>query len=84
MITPSAILNCGSPLTAASTSEAAMILAIKGQIDYYTERWADRAVPATAALPIDLAKWVQSFHALSPKACGIVAGESAPYPSCVK
>jgi hypothetical protein len=82
----SAIVSCGrSPLTGGRTSEAAMILAIKGERDYYTVQWAERASPSDAPLTIDTAKWIQRFHALSPiKVCAIIPGESAPYPSCVK
>jgi hypothetical protein len=82
----SAIVSCGaSPLTGGRTSEAAMILAIKGERDYYTVQWAERAAPSAAPLLIDSAKWIQRFHALSPiKVCPIIPGETAPYPSCVK
>jgi hypothetical protein len=82
----SAIVSCGtSPLTDGRTSEAAMILAIKGQRDYYTVQWAERSTPSAAPLAVDTAKWIERFHALSPiKVCPIIAGESPPYPSCVK
>jgi Rap1a immunity proteins len=82
----SAIVSCGiSPLTGGRTSEAAMILAIKGQQDYYTVQWAERSAPSAGPLAVDTAKWIQRFHALAPiKICPIVPGESAPYPSCVK
>jgi Rap1a immunity proteins len=82
----SAIVSCGtSPLTGGRTSEAAMILAIKGQQDYYTVQWAERSAPSAAPLAVDTAKWIQRFHALAPiKICPIVPGESPPYPSCVK
>jgi hypothetical protein len=82
----SAIVSCGtSPLTGGRTSEAAMILAIKGQQDYYTVQWAERSAPSAAPLTVDRAKWIQRFHALAPiKICPIVPGESPPYTSCVK
>jgi Rap1a immunity proteins len=82
----SAIVSCGtSPLTGGRTSEAAMILAIKGERDYYTVQWAERAEPSALPITIDSAKWIQRFHALSPiKLCAIIPGEPAPYPSCIK
>jgi hypothetical protein len=81
-----AIVSCGlSPLTGSRTSEAAMILAIKGQKDYYTVQWAERSAPSASPLAIDAGKWTQRFHALSPiKVCPIIPGESSPYPSCVR
>jgi hypothetical protein len=81
----SAIVSCGmSPLTVGKTSESAMIMAIKGQHDYYTVQWAERATPSKLPIPIDTAKWIANFKKLIPiKLCPIVPGESAPYPSCV-
>jgi hypothetical protein len=81
----SAIVSCGSsPLTAGRTSESAMILAIKGEHDYYTIQWAERAAPSSAPIAIDSAKWTARFNRLAPiKLCPIVPGESAPYPSCI-
>ncbi len=80
-----AIVSCGtSPMTQGRTSESAMILAIKGQHDYYTVQWAERSKPSVGPLAIDSAMWIQRFHALAPiKVCAIVPGEAAPYPSCV-
>jgi Rap1a immunity proteins len=81
----SAIVSCGtSPMTQGRTSESAMILAIKGQRDYYTVQWAERSKASTAPLAIESAKWIQRFHSLSPiRVCAIIPGEAAPYPSCV-
>lgn len=81
----SAIVSCGaSPLTAGRTSESAMILAIKGERDYYSVQWAERAAPSSAPIAIDTTKWIEKFNKLVPiKLCPIVPGESAPYPSCV-
>lgn len=81
----SVIVSCGaSPLTAGRTSEAAMILAIRGRRDFYTVQWAERATASAVPLAIDTARWIRRFKALAPiKVCDIVAGESAPYPSCV-
>jgi hypothetical protein len=81
----SAIVSCGSsPLTAGRTSESAIILAIKGEHDYYTIQWAERAAPSSAPIAIDSAKWTARFNSLVPiKLCPIVPGESAPYQSCI-
>ncbi len=80
-----AIVSCGtSPMTQGRTSESAMILAIKGQHDYYTVQWAQRSKPSSGPLAIDSAMWIERFHALAPiKVCAIIPGESAPYQSCV-
>jgi len=80
----SAIVSCGtSPLTEGRTSESAMILAIKGERDYYTVQWAERSTASSTPVEIDVGKWIQRFKALAPiKVCSIVPGEAAPYPSC--
>jgi hypothetical protein len=80
-----AVLSCGtSPTTAGKTSESAIILAIKGEKDYYTIQWAERMEPSSSPIAIDKAKWAERFKKLSPiKLCPIVPGEGAPYVSCV-
>lgn len=79
-----AIVSCGtSPTTAGQTSESAIIAAIKGERDYYTVQWAERAAPSKTPIAIDTAKWTDKFKKLAPiKLCPIVPGEKAPYPSC--
>ncbi|MEO6918930.1 MAG: hypothetical protein ABI171_07965 [Collimonas sp.] len=79
------VASCGtSPTTGGKTSEAAMIAVIKGQSDYYTIQWAERAAPSATPIVIDVSKWTEKFRQLNPiKLCPIVAGEAAPYPSCV-
>ena len=81
----SAIVSCGSsPLTDGRTSEAAMIMAIKAQHDYYTIQWAHRGAASATSIVVDAASWTQRFRALAPiKICALVPGEAAPYPSCV-
>jgi len=81
----SAIVSCGlSPLTSGKTSESAMIMAIKGQRDYYTVQWAERSAPSKSPISIDTAKWISNFKKLVPiKLCPIVDGEPAPYQSCI-
>lgn len=80
----SAILSCGtSPTTAGRTGEAAMILAIKGEHDYYTIQWAEITASSTTPVAIDTGKWTQRFFSLAPiRICPIVPGEAPPYPSC--
>jgi hypothetical protein len=80
-----AIMSCGaSPSTGGRTSESAVVLVIKGEADYYTIQWAQRAQASTTPIPIDAALWAQRLKRLAPvKLCPIVAGEAAPYPSCI-
>jgi hypothetical protein len=80
-----AVLSCGaSAATTGKTSEAALIAVIKGQTDFYTIQWAERAAPSNTPIPIDLKKWTERLKALGPiRLCPIVPGEKAPYPSCV-
>lgn len=79
-----AVVSCGrSPETGGS--ESALILVIRGEKDYYTIQWAERGFPSAAALPVNQAKWNGRLAKLSPiNLCPIVAGEPAPYPSCMK
>jgi len=80
-----AIVSCGtSPTTAGQTSESAIIVAIKGERDYYTVQWAEREAPSKTPIAIDTTKWTDKLKKLAPiKLCPIVPGEKAPYPSCV-
>jgi hypothetical protein len=78
------VVSCGtSPTTGGKTSETAAIAVLKGQKDFYTLQWAERAAPSATPLDIDLALWSARVKTLMPwKLCPIVAGEAAPYPSC--
>ena len=78
------VVSCGlSPTNAGKTSESALMIVIKGQADFYTIQWAERATPSAAPIPIELQKWSDRFKKLNPiKLCPIVPGEKAPYPSC--
>lgn len=80
-----AVVSCGtSPTTAGQTSESALIVVIKGTDDYYTVQWAERTPPSATPIPIDAPKWLERAKELSPiKLCSKVAGEVAPYPSCI-
>lgn len=79
------ILSCGiSPSSAGQTSESALIVVIKGDTDYYTVQWAERAEKSSTPIKIEPTKWIERFKQLNPiKLCPIVPGEAAPYPSCV-
>lgn len=80
-----AVVSCGtSPSSAGQTSETVLVAVIKGESDYYTVQWAERAEPSSTPIAIDTTKWVERFKRLAPiKLCPIVPGEAAPYPSCV-
>jgi len=65
-------------------SETALIVAVRGDADAYTIQWAERG-PASAEVAIDLSKWRERLQALMPiRLCARVAGETAPYPSCLR
>lgn len=80
-----AVAGCGSyESNEGAKSETALIIAIRGEKDYYTIQWADRAPPSDKAPTIDKATWIQRLHDIGPvRLCPIVAGEKAPYPSCI-
>jgi hypothetical protein len=64
-------------------SETALVIAVKGSADYYTLQWAERT-PPSAKPAVDDTKWQERLRLLQPiRLCLIVAGERAPYPSCV-
>jgi hypothetical protein len=80
-----AVASCGRVETSADKhGETALIVAVKGSADYYTIQWAERAPPSAVKPAIDDAKWQERLSKLKPiRFCPIVAGEAAPYPSCV-
>jgi hypothetical protein len=58
---------------------------VKGAADGYTIQWAERATSQPKGPLIDDAKWQARLRALMPiRFCAIVAGEAAPYPSCME
>jgi len=64
-------------------SESALVIAIKGQADYYTLQWAERGKASKMPIAFDEDKWVGRFKTLSPiKLCAKVSGEKPPFPSC--
>ena len=80
-----AIASCGtSPTTGGKQSETALIAVIKGDKDFYTVQWAERATSSNTPLNLDIPKWLERYKTLAQvKLCNIVPGEQAPYPSCV-
>jgi hypothetical protein len=80
-----AVVSCGkSPGTGGETSESALIVVIKGEADYYTIQWAERATASDSPMVIDKQKWMGLLSKLLPiKLCPIIPGEKAPYPSCL-
>jgi S1-C subfamily serine protease len=78
------VASCGSVLSAVSHSETALLVNIKGDNEYYSIGWEEKGALSSTPIPIDTAKWMERFKALSPIAlCPIVPGETAPYQSCL-
>ena len=76
-----AVVSCGN---AGEHSESAVIVAIKGSADYYTIQWAERGPASNQPMTLDDAKWTERLRELGPiRVCPLVAGEPAPYPSCL-
>lgn len=81
-----AVAGCGSYKSDAGVhGETALIVTIRGEHDYYTIQWAERAQAAAEKPAIDKAAWMKRLSEIGPvRLCPIVAGEKAPYPSCVE
>lgn len=79
-----AVVSCGIASSVGKPySESMLMIVIKGQSDYYTIQWAERAKASKTPIKFDNAKWVDRLKKLTPiKLCPIVPGEHAPYPSC--
>ncbi len=80
-----AVVGCGTVAgKEPPRSEAAMIIAVKGESDFYTIQWATRGPASAEPFVIDRAAWEKRLANLGPiRLCRIIAGEKAPYPSCV-
>jgi hypothetical protein len=80
-----AVASCGTVKSGnGEHSETALIVAIKGESDYYTIQWAERAAASAGPATIDSDIWKERLETLGPiRLCPIVPGEKAPYPSCV-
>ena len=81
-----AVAACGKVNASADGhSETALIVVVRGSTDAYTIQWAERTASQPSGAAIDEAKWQERLHALMPiRFCPIVAGEAAPYPSCLQ
>lgn len=81
-----AVVSCGVlPSASGKSSETALIAVIKGQSDYYTIQWAERAAPSNEPIALDVPTWAAKLKLMGPiKLCPIVPGEQAPFPSCVR
>lgn len=79
-----AIISCGMAAPAgAQYSESMLLIVLKGESDYYTIQWAERADASRTPLKLDETKWADRMKRLAPiRLCPIVRGEPAPYPSC--
>ena len=65
-------------------SETALIVVIQGAQDMYTIQWAERGTAADKPPVFNDVKWQHRFQQLQPiRICPVVAGEKAPYPSCL-
>ena len=76
--------SCGSLASGGKPySESALMIAIKGQADYYSVQWAERAGASKTPIAFDEAKWMDRLKKISPiRLCPIIAGEKPPFPSC--
>lgn len=81
-----AVVGCGTLSMGGGThAETALILTIKGASEYYTIQWAERTAASATPPMIDDALWTKRLDELGPvRLCPIVAGETAPYPSCLR
>lgn len=80
-----AFVACGTTGEGDKThSEAALVVAIKGEQDYYTIQWAERGPAQAFPIAFDDQHWLGRLKQLMPVfLCARVPGEEAPYPSCV-
>lgn len=80
-----AVVGCGTVIgNGEERSEAALIIAVRGESDYYTIQWAQRGKASAEPFAPDMAVWTKRAAELGPiRLCRIVTGEKAPYPSCV-
>jgi hypothetical protein len=78
-----AVIGCGSAPGGAH-SEVALLLVVKGERDYYTLQWAERAQPVNGPIALDAAKWSERLQRLMPvKLCTRVPGEAPTFQSCL-
>jgi hypothetical protein len=79
-----AIASCGHVGSAGKgRSETSVMLAIKGNEDFYTLQWTERGPDSSRPLKLDGGYWSSRLARLAPvKLCTIVPGEPPPYASC--
>ncbi|QPF93311.1 hypothetical protein [Bradyrhizobium commune] len=79
-----AVIGCGRIDSGPTRhSETALLITLKGATDYYTIQWAERGDESDEP-PVNDERWQARLRDLSPiDLCPIIAGEAAPYPSCV-
>jgi hypothetical protein len=64
-------------------SESALLIALKGTVDYYTIQWAERDPASSQPIAFNEEKWIDRLYKLSPiRLCPLVPREAPPYPSC--
>ncbi len=80
-----AFVACGTTSAGGKPhSEAALVVAIKGKQDFYTIQWAERGPAQATPIAFDDQHWLGRLRQLMPIfLCARIAGEQAPYPSCV-
>ena len=79
-----AVIGCGRIDSGPTRhSETTLLITLKGASDYYSIQWAERG-PESDEPPVNDVSWDARLRHLSPiDLCPIIAGEAAPYPSCV-
>ncbi len=61
-----------------------LLITLKGDQDYYSIQWAQRGPASSAPVEYDSKLWSDRLMQLLPiRVCRKVAGEAAPYPSCI-
>lgn len=75
---------CGTVgASTAAHSEAALIMVIKGEQDFYTLQWAERGKAQASPMAFNQQHWAERLKDLMPVfVCEKIAGENAPYPNC--
>ncbi len=79
-----AVLSCGiSNPQGPQHSETALIIAVKGDKNYYTIQWAERSTASPVKVAIDDEKWSKRLSQLSPvNLCPYTPGDKAPFVNC--
>ncbi len=80
-----ALGGCGSTESGIPRSEVALLMTVKGSLDFYSFQWAERKPPTDGAPVFDETIWKSRFQKLMPiKICDRIPNEPAPYPSCIE